>query len=81
MTVRPDDFAYVQAILLQEAGVELPFSCAGGMCCTCRCRVSEGKAEMDVNYSLEPWELEAGFVLACQSRPHSEKIILDFDAV
>ena len=64
-----------------EAGVELPFSCAGGMCCTCRCRVSEGKAEMDVNYSLEPWELEAGFVLACQSRPHSEKIILDFDAV
>ena len=63
-----------------EAGIELPFSCAGGMCCTCRCRVAEGEAEMDVNYSLEPWEIESGFVLACQSRPKSEKLVLDFDA-
>ena len=62
------------------AGIELPFSCAGGMCCTCRCRVVEGKAEMDVNYSLQPWEIEAGFTLACQSRPLSEKLVLDFDA-
>ncbi|MEO1425035.1 MAG: 2Fe-2S iron-sulfur cluster-binding protein, partial [Pseudomonadota bacterium] len=50
-----------------EAGLDLPFSCAGGMCCTCRCRVVEGSAAMDVNYALEPWEVEAGFVLACQS--------------
>ncbi|WP_075997102.1 2Fe-2S iron-sulfur cluster-binding protein [Salaquimonas pukyongi] len=63
-----------------EAGIELPFSCAGGMCCTCRCRVVEGKAEMDVNYSLQPWEIEAGFTLACQSRPLSKKLVLDFDA-
>ncbi len=63
-----------------DAGIELPFSCAGGMCCTCRCRVAEGEAEMDVNYSLEPWEIEAGFVLACQSRPKSERLVLDFDA-
>jgi ring-1,2-phenylacetyl-CoA epoxidase subunit PaaE len=35
---------------------------------------------MDVNYSLEPWEIEAGFVLACQSRPVGEKVKLDFDA-
>ena len=61
-------------------GVELPWSCHGGMCCTCRCKVVEGEAEMAVNYSLEPWELEAGFTLACQSRPVSEKLVLDFDA-
>jgi ring-1,2-phenylacetyl-CoA epoxidase subunit PaaE len=61
-------------------GVELPYSCKGGMCCTCRCKVTEGKVEMDANYSLEPWELEAGFVLACQSRPVTPVVKLDFDA-
>ena len=63
-----------------EAGLELPYSCAGGMCCTCRCRVVEGTAEMAVNYSLQPWEIEAGFTLACQSRPTSKRLVLDFDA-
>ena len=64
----------------ERAGLELPYSCRGGMCCTCRCKVEEGSAEMAVNYSLEPWELEAGFTLACQSRPTSKKLVLDFDA-
>lgn len=61
-------------------GLELPHSCTGGMCCTCRCRVVEGSSEMATNYSLEPWELAAGFTLACQTRPTSEKLVLDFDA-
>ena len=70
------------AILAAErAGVELPSSCRGGMCCTCRARVVEGAAEMAVNYSLEDWELEAGFVLACQSWPTTPSLILDFDDV
>ncbi len=64
-----------------EQGVELPYSCKGGMCCTCRCKVVEGAVVMDANYSLEPWEIEAGFVLACQSRPVGQKVKLDFDAV
>ena len=62
-------------------GIELPFSCKGGMCCTCRCKLRDGEVEMAANYSLEPWELEAGFVLACQSRPLTGKIVLDFDEV
>lgn len=61
-------------------GLELPFSCKGGMCCTCRCKVAEGSAEMAVNYSLEQWELDSGFTLACQARPTSEHLLLDFDA-
>jgi ring-1,2-phenylacetyl-CoA epoxidase subunit PaaE len=65
----------------RRAGIDLPYSCAGGMCCTCRCRVVEGKAEMAVNFSLEKWETEAGFTLACQSRPLTPKLVLDFDAV
>lgn len=61
-------------------GVELPWSCHGGMCCTCRCKVVEGAAEMAVNYSLEGWEQEAGFTLACQARPTTDRLVLDFDA-
>lgn len=64
----------------QAAGLDLPFSCAGGMCCTCRCKVTEGQAAMDKNYSLQNWEVDAGFVLACQSRPLTDKLALDFDA-
>ena len=52
-----------------------------GMCCTCRARVTEGRVEMAVNYSLEPWELEAGFVLTCQARPLTPTVTVDFDAV
>lgn len=63
-----------------RAGVDLPFSCTGGMCSTCRCRITEGAGEMTLNYALEPWEIEAGFTLACQTRPTTDRITLDFDA-
>ena len=52
-----------------RAGLDLPYSCRGGMCSTCRARVSEGSVRMDVNYGLEPWETEAGYVLTCQAHP------------
>ena len=64
----------------EAAGLDLPWSCRGGMCCTCRCRVREGASEMAVNFSLEPWEVEAGYTLACQTRPVGGKLVLDFDA-
>ncbi|WP_158816652.1 1,2-phenylacetyl-CoA epoxidase subunit PaaE [Methylocapsa sp. S129] len=62
-----------------RAGMDLPFACRGGMCCTCRAKVTEGATEMNVNYSLEPWELEAGFVLTCQAHPTSARVVVDFD--
>jgi ring-1,2-phenylacetyl-CoA epoxidase subunit PaaE len=77
-SVQAEDESVLEAA--ERQGLELPYSCRGGMCCTCRCKVTEGSAEMAVNYSLEPWELEAGFTLACQSRPTSERLVLDFDA-
>jgi ring-1,2-phenylacetyl-CoA epoxidase subunit PaaE len=63
------------------AGVRVPYSCKGGMCCTCRAKVVEGKADMVVNYSLEPWEIERGFILTCQAVPQSERLVLDYDAM
>jgi ring-1,2-phenylacetyl-CoA epoxidase subunit PaaE len=64
-----------------RAGLEMPYSCRGGMCCTCRAKVTEGEVRMDTNYSLEPWELEAGYVLTCQSHPVTPKVALDYDQV
>jgi ring-1,2-phenylacetyl-CoA epoxidase subunit PaaE len=64
-----------------RAGMDLPFACKGGMCSTCRAKLVEGDARMDVNYSLEPWELKAGFILTCQARPVSEKVMVDYDHV
>ena len=63
-----------------RAGLDLPYSCRGGMCCTCRAKVTAGEVAMDVNYSLQPWETEAGFVLTCQSHPVTPQVVVDYDA-
>ena len=62
-----------------EQGIELPYSCKGGVCATCRTHVRSGEVDMATNYGLEPWEVEKGFVLACQSTPTSDEILLDYD--
>ena len=62
-----------------RAGMDLPYACKGGMCSTCRAKIVEGETIMDVNYSLEPWELEAGFVLTCQAHPVSKRVVVDYD--
>jgi len=49
------------------------------VCATCRCKVVEGKVDMDANYALEDYEIARGFVLSCQSFPVSDKLLLDFD--
>lgn len=64
-----------------RAGLELPFSCRGGMCCTCRAKLVSGEVRMDTNYSLEPWEMQAGFVLTCQSHPLTKDVTIDYDTV
>jgi ring-1,2-phenylacetyl-CoA epoxidase subunit PaaE len=62
-------------------GIDLPYSCKAGVCATCRCHVRKGEVTMATNYGLEPWEVEKGFVLACQSRPVSDAIVLDYDRI
>jgi ring-1,2-phenylacetyl-CoA epoxidase subunit PaaE len=64
-----------------EQGIELPYSCKGGVCATCRTYVQEGQVEMAANYGLEPWEVDKGFVLACQSSPLSDEVLLDYDKI
>ncbi|MCC7466687.1 MAG: phenylacetate-CoA oxygenase/reductase subunit PaaK [Saprospiraceae bacterium] len=63
-----------------RAGADLPFSCKGGVCSTCKAKILEGKVEMSVNYGLEPDEVEAGYVLTCQAHPVSKRVVVSFDA-
>ena len=64
----------------QATRSDLPFACKGGVCGTCRARVCDGEVDMRRNYALEPAEVEAGFVLTCQSYPVSEQVTVDYDA-
>lgn len=69
--------AILDAALKQ--GADLPYACKGGVCCTCRAKLVEGQVDMEVNYGLEPDEIEQGFILTCQSHPKSEHVVVDFD--
>ena len=62
-----------------EQGADVPFSCKGAVCCTCKAKVMEGKVTMDANYSLSEDEVADGFVLGCQARPASANVVVDFD--
>ena len=64
----------------QAVRADLPFACKGGVCGTCRARVTDGVVDMRRNYALEPGEVEAGFVLTCQSYPVGDAVTVDFDA-
>ncbi|HEY4006776.1 MAG TPA: 1,2-phenylacetyl-CoA epoxidase subunit PaaE [Pseudonocardia sp.] len=63
----------------QRVRGDLPFACKGGVCGTCRARVTEGEVRMRRNFALEPEELAAGFVLTCQSLPSTDTVTVDYD--
>lgn len=76
------ELGYNNATILDAAlklGADLPFACKGGVCCTCKAKLLEGKVAMEVNWGLEQEEIEQGYILTCQSRPESEQVVVDFD--
>jgi ring-1,2-phenylacetyl-CoA epoxidase subunit PaaE len=62
-----------------DAGADVPFACKGAVCCTCRAKVLEGSAEMEMNYALMDDEVADGYILTCQSHPTSEKVVVSYD--
>jgi ring-1,2-phenylacetyl-CoA epoxidase subunit PaaE len=76
------ELAYEGESILNAAlrqGIDLPFACKGGVCSTCRARLESGSVHMDVHYALEQDEIEAGFVLTCQSHPRAGLVVVNFD--
>jgi ring-1,2-phenylacetyl-CoA epoxidase subunit PaaE len=62
-----------------KQGADLPYACKGGVCCTCKARLLEGRVDMDVHWGLEDEEVEQGYILTCQSHPLSSRVVVDFD--
>ncbi len=63
-----------------DAGLDVPYACTGGSCCTCRAKIIEGEAEMEVNYALTDKEVKDGYILTCQSHPQTPRMVVDYDA-
>ncbi|MGH8807539.1 MAG: 1,2-phenylacetyl-CoA epoxidase subunit PaaE [Noviherbaspirillum sp.] len=76
-TMEKDKESVLDAALRQ--GIDMRYSCKGGVCSTCRCKVVDGKVDMDANYALEDYEVARGFALSCQSFPVTDKVVMDFD--
>jgi ring-1,2-phenylacetyl-CoA epoxidase subunit PaaE len=76
LTLGADDTILDAAI---DAGIDAPYACRGGSCCTCRAKLLEGNVVMKVNYALLDWEVEAGYILTCQSLPVSPVVVVDYD--
>jgi ring-1,2-phenylacetyl-CoA epoxidase subunit PaaE len=76
MTMQAQDKVLDAAL---AAGLDLPYACRGGVCCTCRARVLDGQVAMEKNFTLEQWEMDKGFVLTCQARPLTSRVLLSYD--
>lgn len=74
--MRPDQLVLDVAL---AAGLDLPYSCKGGVCATCRAKVMQGDAAMDKNFGLEKWETDQGFVLTCQTRCTGKALTISYD--
>ena len=77
LAFRADDPSILDVAL--RDGMDLPYSCKGGVCCTCRAKVLEGKVRMDKNYTLAQADVDAGYVLTCQAHPLTERVVISYD--
>ncbi len=60
-------------------GLDAPYACQGGSCCTCRALLEKGEVEMAVNYALSSSEVKQGYILTCQSRPKTDTVLVNYD--
>ena len=64
---------------LEAEGLDAPFSCRGGVCCSCRAKILKGTVTMKMNYTLTDEDIKKGYILTCQAHPSSEELIVSFD--
>ena len=87
LIIDDDEFDYEYKIAKSDSlldagiseGLDLPYSCKGGVCCTCKAKVLEGKAKMKINYALSEDEVAEGYILTCQAHPITPTIKVSFD--
>ena len=62
-----------------DSALDVPYACKAGVCSACRCKITKGQVEMIANHALDDYEIEQGYILACQSYPTSELVDVEFD--
>lgn len=77
IAVQPNGQSVLDALV--QVRSDAPYACKGGVCGTCRARVTDGAVHMDRCYALEDVEVQKGFVLTCQAHPTTNRVSLDFD--
>ena len=60
--------------------IDAPYACLGGACGTCKARITTGAVSMEQNFALNTAEVEAGFILTCQSHPTTPTVAVDYDS-
>jgi ring-1,2-phenylacetyl-CoA epoxidase subunit PaaE len=76
ITVDPKDKILDAAL---KAGLDAPYSCRSAICSTCMAKLEEGKVEMEMNHVLTDGELEERYIVTCQSRPTTDKVVINYD--
>lgn len=86
LIIDDDEFEYIHkntneniVDAAQEEDIDAPFSCMSGVCSSCRAKLLEGEVSMDEAHSLTEEEIAEGFILTCQAKPASKKIVISFD--
>lgn len=70
------------AVIVDKAndeGIPAPYSCHGGVCCTCMAKLEEGEVYMEKNYALSEDQVKQGFILTCQSHPITPTVTVNYD--
>jgi ferredoxin len=65
--------------VMLAAGIDVPHSCREGRCGSCVCTVVSGEVDMAHSDILDPEDRQAGLILACQARPVSDTVHIEFD--
>lgn len=65
-------------VAAQEAGLDPPYACEEGICCTCRAKLYKGQVHMAVREALSDWEIEKGFILTCQAVPLTPEVEIEY---
>jgi ring-1,2-phenylacetyl-CoA epoxidase subunit PaaE len=76
VVLEPDETVLEAALRI---GLDAPYACQGGSCCTCRALLEKGEVEMTVNYALSSSEVKQGYILTCQSHPKTSSIVVNYD--
>ncbi len=66
----PEDSYILETV--EEAGMELPYSCLRGVCSTCTAKLIDGTVDQSKGSYLNEEQIAQGYVLMCIAHPQAD---------